>query len=354
MPENYDVVAVSVTPQASGPPVRAEIAPILAEGLGYGVELNREGFIEVSCKPDTLDEVVKERLRDLMAKPMEIRVYRGTELVQAGPVIGFNLAGEDTTLSIHAAGMLYYLRFMFVTTTLTYSGVDQYLIGKGLIDHWQNLSYGDFGIDVSAVTGSSGVTRSRTYLDTEENTIYARLLELAEVTNGFDLDFDISTNALAFVASKGSDRSETFVLDNRNITDPGIVVSATAGDIATDARGIGDPQDDPLIESDQGDAALRITAGRRGVFGTFDGVSVQGTLDDKTTALLGARKTPNLRPASQAIPLEDMDVTDIDVGDLIGYAFDSGIGIVTGTYRVQKKAVSVGSDGTEIMTIEFE
>lgn len=353
MPENYDVVAVSVTPQAAAAPSREEIAPIKAEGLAWGVELNREGFIEVSCKPENLDESIKERLRDLMAKPMDLNIYRGSTLVQSGPVIGFNLTGEETTLSLHAAGHLYNLRYMYVTTDLVYSGTDQYLIGKGLVDHWQNLAYGDFGIDVSAVTGSSLVNRDRTYLAAEENSIYHRLIELAETQNGFDLDFDPSTMVLDFVASKGVDRTSTVVLDRRNITDPGIVVTVTAGNVATDAQGIA-PSSDPLLTSTDGDSATRITAGRRGVFGSFDGVTVQGTLDDKTSALLAARLTPHLRPASRAIPLEDMDVDSFDVGDTIGYAFDSGIGIVTGTYRVEKKSVSVGSDGTETMTVEFE
>lgn len=347
--ETYDVVAVSFTP-GSTTPTRAELGAIRAEGLGWGTELNRDGFIEVAAKVETIPENIRSRLRDLYASPLELRLYRGSNVVQAGPVIGWNIAGADPTISIHARGFLYYLRYMLLTTTLTYSAVDQYTIGKGLVDHWQAKSYGNFGIDTTGI-GTSGTTRDRTYDFLGNHIVYDRLIELAQVDGGFDLEIDPETLDLAFSASIGTDRSSTVILDRRNISDPGLVASVAAGDAATyyqtvsTSAALGSQATNAA--GDEADFGLRAAAQ------TADGVVVQATLDSKNDALEAALSSMFLRPAARAVPLQDMDVESFDVGDVIGFDFDPGIGRISMNRRVARKTVSVSRDGVEDMTVEF-
>jgi hypothetical protein len=242
---------------------------------------------------------------------------------------------------------------MWLTTDLAYSAVDQFTIAKGLVDHWQALSYGNYGIDTSGV-GTSGVTRYRTYVFAEQHNVLRRLLELGAVDDGFDAHVDPDTRALVLsYPQRGTPLTSSVVLDARNISDDSILVSIAPGDLASEAFGLGTGSASTRMTSTQSDTGRRAAFGRAGVAANFDGVSVQGTLDDHTAALLTARTEQLVVPTAGLIPVVDVDVDSFDPGDTVRYEFDAGLGLVTLDRRVLRKVVTVDDNGAETIAVAF-
>lgn len=345
----YELVAVARTPQVSGPPTLSEVDQIAAPTINWSHELSLPGTLRFSCTTDRLPGEVKSRFRDLAANPTEVWLHRDGVRVFAANVQAGQVQGN--TLSVYGVGLLGYLAYMAVVSDLTYSGVDQHLIAKALVDQWQTLDYGHYGIDTSAIT-ASGTTRDRTYVAAEQHEVLRRILDLAAVNNGFDIDVDPSTRELLlYHPSQGADLSSSVVLDGRNITDANVAFSVAPGTIASEAFGSGTGE--TTITSTQSNTSLRATWGRAAVFGTFDGVSQQATLDGHTSRLLNERDAMLFQPGPGLHPVADADVDSFDVGDTVTYDFDSGLGRQTGTYRVAVKQVTVDEVGQESIAVAF-
>lgn len=328
-----------------------EIAPIIAPTITWTRSLKAAGAVSFSCVPDRLDSSLRTRLLDLVAFPTEVWLYRDGVIIAAGAIGGYQIQGA--TLNVTAPGLLSYLAYMYVTSDLTYSGVDQTLIGQALVDHWQGQSYGDFGIDTSSIA-ASGVTRDRTYLAAEQHQIGQRLNELGAAADGFDVDIDPATRELLLTSpQQGSDLTASVVLDGRNITDAGVVVSVAPGDVASEAFGLGGSASDARLTSAQDNTTVRASFGRTGVFGSFDGVTQQATLDEHTQSLLDARSTPLFVPGPGLIPVADVDVGSIDIGDTVTYEYDAGIGLQSGDFRISELQTTVSEDGRETMAVRF-
>ena len=349
MTTTYELVAVARVPQQSAAPTLSEVGPIVAPTITWTKELNRPGSIGFSCTADRLADDIKARLLDLKANPTEVWLYRNGNLVMAGPIGGYQVQGSDATVSITAPGLLSYLSYMAIHADLSYSGVDQHAIAKGLVDQWQSLDYGNFGIDTSGIV-ASGVTRDRAYIAAEQHIVDARLRELGQAADGFDFVVDPETRALLlYHPLQGSDLSAGVVLDGRNITDPGVTTSVAPGDVASEAYGAGDEG----LTSLQSDATVRQQFGRTAVMESFDGVTVQGTLDQHTAALLDVRDQALFVPGPGLFPVADADVDDFDIGDTVTYEYDSGLGIRSGAFRVASREVSIDQDGAETMAVTF-
>lgn len=349
----YRVTIAARTPAQSAAPTLTEVGPVIdARGLKWETALNAAGTVTVTCDPRTLPADVKSRFLNLAAYPCELWLYRNGTKVHAGPVIG--LAGGTPDLTITAPGLLYYTRYMAVAADHVFTATDQWTIARTLIAQWQALDYGDFGLDVSAVT-LSGVTRDRTYLGTvEEHLVGQRLAELAAVLDGFDFWIDPVTRALNLAAARGSDLSATVILDARGITKAGSFYGVAAGDIASEAAGrTYDRATDAVLTSTAVNTALRATFGRCAVSGTWDGITDQQTLDDHTGALLTTRAVPlfTVDPALQ--PVSGAAVGDYDVGDTVTWDDDDGIGRRTEARRVARRTVTVTDDGDEEVAVDF-
>lgn len=350
--DRYSVSIAKRTPNATGgtAPTFEERGPVVASyGLSWSEELSREGEATVSTDPTTLDSNIVDDLVDVFLDDvpgLELWISKGTEIAFRGPIIG--LQYQDPTLSFVARGPLYYCRYMIVPNDVTHSAVDQYEIGASLIDDWQDLPYGHFGLDTSGV-GSSGTTRDRTYEDGDN--VYERLTELGDVDGGFDIWVDPETRDVTF-GSKGSDLSSQVVLDRRGISGTGLSVSMAAGDICSDAVAYNTDEENRL-EASAGANSIRVSFGRSAVVGSFDGVTELSTLIGKATLLRDARLTPLVSPQPEIIPVSGAGVFDFSVGDTVQFVPRIGIPGISVTRRVLKKAVSVGDDGAETIGVEF-
>jgi hypothetical protein len=91
-------------------------------------------------------------------------------------------------MTVAGEGPHSYLRRRAIRSTLTYTGVDQLDIVRGLVDHAQGIANGTIGITYS--TADSGVTRDRTWMAYERHPIGEAIEQLAAVEGGFDWRYD--------------------------------------------------------------------------------------------------------------------------------------------------------------------
>ncbi|MBP2370214.1 hypothetical protein [Pseudonocardia parietis] len=348
----YDLVMVARIPAASGPPTFLEIDSIVWSGLSWAEELSKPPRLDVSVSETTLSEAALQRIARPRELPSELHLYRGSKLVHAGPLMNWQQQGE--TLTLYGLGLLGYANYWMIESDLVFSQTDQFTIAKSLVDHWQGLEYGHYGIDTSQV-GESGVLRDATYLAKEEHNIGKRLEELGRRQNGFDVDVDPITRALQLhYPIKGVDRStgpDAIIFDGSNITSADVAGSVAPQDVASEAYGTGTSQDSS-IRSVKSNLDVRAQFGRCGVAASFDGVSVQGTLDDHTQALLDARAEALIIPGPDVRVTPDVDPTTYSVGDTISYVLSGRLG-VQGAFRLRKRTIKVSNTGRELASFEF-
>lgn len=348
----YELECYSRIPQTTGPPGLFAVDPIDWTGLSYTDELSKPQALNASCKISTLTEPIIQRLPKLHEFATELWLYRDSRLIFAGPLLGWQAQGE--TLTLQALGLLAYLQVMFVTFDLVFSQIDQHLIVKGLIDHWQNLDYGHFGIDTSMIS-PSGQLRDATYRRDELHNIAQRVEEVGRRIDGFDIEIDPQSRQLQlWYPQKGVDRStgdDAIVFDARNVTSSSVVCSAAPGDIATDFFVTG-TSEGSTIYATANNADLRARWGRAGATATFDLVTETSTLEAYAQGGLDARAESLLIPGPDVRTVPDADLAAYDVGDTVSYQMHERLGVI-GAFRLRKRTVSVSTTGREATSCEF-
>jgi hypothetical protein len=351
----YSVSLAARTPASSGAPTLTEVDRLVVKSFNFVEELNRPGTAQLTCVIGSLSSAVKTRLANLAAFPSEAWVYRDSVLLWAGEILTPQINDQDLVLP--CSGLLGYTFRMGVTTDLVYSSTDQFTIAKGLIDSWQGLSYGNYGLVTSGI-GSSGILRDRTYLAVEGHNIGTRLQELGAVQNGFDIYVDPVSRAVQLsYPQRGIDLTASIVVDRLNVDSASVAMSVAPDDLVTDAYVTGTGQDisgtQIAISSQASNSTLRTSYGRSWGFKNFDGVTVQSTLDEAAAAYQAARSGQLFQPGVSIIPRVGMSPGDFHVGDTLSYSYDAGLGLQSGSFRVAKINTAVDASGKERMTVDF-
>lgn len=351
----FEVVLVNRTPAVTGSPALTVVDRLIVDTISYIDELNRPGSATLSCPVRAMSSGVTGRLIDLAVNPSEVWIYADSTLVWAGEVQTLSIQGQAVQLG--CVGLWGYAFRMGVIADLTYSAVDQFTIAKGMIDQWQNQTYGNFGIDTSTV-GTSGTVRDRTYLRNELHNVGQRLTELGAVSDGFDLKVDPSTRKLVLTApTQGTDLSASVFVDQRNIDSASIAVSIAPGDLVSDVSATGSSTTaagaNTTLYSARTTSSVQTTYGRTWGTLTDSTISVQGTLDGAGDAFLSSRSGQLFQPGVTVIPLVGCDIGDFKAGDTINYSYDAGLGVQTANRRVAKKIVSIDSSGKQRLLVEF-
>jgi hypothetical protein len=354
----YGAALVRRTPQESGPPILEEVTMLAADGLNWSSELNREGQASVTVAPQSIEAPGKQLLLEVCSDDfdtpgMELWIHRGNSLVFAGPIVAVQptATSGDQKVVLHARGLVYYLRGMWVKYANITGTLDQADVVAALIDQWQDEEYGNFGLDTSSIV-SAGVNRQVNYRTDQQHNVLERISQLSARVNGFDFWIEPGTREVMVEASRGVDRTGSVVFDRRNIESAQDHVSLTAGDLASEAFGINGTN--PVLVAEESDVPLRESWGRWGVAATFSSTVTQGGLNNQTARLLADVSSPMLVPASTSlIPVQGASATDFDPGDLVEYTFDHGFGEISVTRRVLAKRISVSEDGHESIGVEL-
>lgn len=352
-PNTYELVCMARVPQSSGPPVLLTVEGLTWSEINYVDELSEAQTFEARCLIDTLPESVVQRFNTLAENATELWLYRDGRLVFAGPLVGWSVADDDEVV-LNARGLLYYLRYWAVTSDLSWENTDQFTIVKDLVDHWQDQTYGHYGIDTSGI-GASGVTRTVEYKRDELHSIASRVTELAE--GAFDVEVNPATRALQLWApQKGVDRSsgpDAIVFDDRNVTDSNMISSVAPGDIASEALGTGTTSGEAdKVYATASNEELRATWGRTAYTQTFDETAEASALAAKLDAALDERSSALLVPGPDVRNVADADLADYAEGDIVDYQLHERLGI-RGAFRIRRRRVRVNDSGQELITLEF-
>lgn len=351
-----NVSAVSRGMQVSSGPTLVEVDGIVApQQFSLTETLNQPPELSFMMFPSKQAPAVLSRFLDMTAQGTEFWVWDddGTRLF-SGEALGYSpaLQGDDLVWTMRAVGLLSYLRRWRVEpdgADLVYTAVDQATIAKNLIDYYQALSYGNYGIGTSSV-GTTGVTRDRTYPAIEAHLIAQRISELAAVDNGFDFYIEhASRDFKVAYPAQGTDKSNDIVIDSRGIADPSAQISVGPEDVASEGFGVGDNE----LVSHQSNTTLRAALGRSGFAASFSGVSVQSTLDDHAQRLINQRSTQLHLPARTLYEI-GFDWGDFGIGDLVEFAYDYGAGAMVEQRRIYSRQLSITSEGLRTIGVSLE
>lgn len=353
----YELVIVDRQPAQLTAPTFAEVEALAGVGaFSWSRRMGRPAQASIGFPMSKQAASVKQRLNALDQFPIEVWIRRrlasqsNYTVVFAGAVTALQVQGQTGVLNV--ADLCSYLWRWFVepNDVLTYSAVDQHAIGKGLVDYWQALDYGHFGIDTSGVT-NSGVTRDRTYDGAEPHVIGPRLAELAEVTNGFEWTIDPHTRGLVLAhPAMGTDKSNSVIVDKRSVLNPAATWSVGPQDFASVVYGWGKDG----LRSQSENATPLSTWGRVGAALSASGVSEQATLDGKTQAVRDDMSDPLYVPTPEVrTTTGDISVDAVSLGDTVSIDYDYGIGMTSAQRRVLGYLVNVGADRDERMSLEL-
>lgn len=350
----YELLVIARINQPSGKPLLLQVDPI--EGwttLAYTEQLSTPTQLNVGVKLTTITEPIVQRLRALHELATEIHLYRNGRLVFAGPLVGYEVQNEALTFNAQSA--MYYMRWMVITADLVFKQIDQFTIVKTMVDAWQNMASGNFGLDTSGIK-PSGVLRDATYLKTELDHVYETVLELAKGDQGFDFSVDPATRALQlWYPQQGVNRSsgaDAIVIDAASITNRNIICSVGVNDVASESFATGASPNQVTFYSTKSNSQLRSNFGRVGVTATFSTISDQPTLDSHAQGLLNARNAALMIPGPDVRVTMDADISSYNIGDTVQYQLHDRLNI-RGNFRLHKRTVKVGATGQELVTLEF-
>ncbi len=190
------------------------IEELPAEIISYGYRMNRPGSIGFGL---ALDQE-KTTVANVDTSIHEVVVERDGTVVWVGPVLTLDEDDTPRTVGIGGEGLMTHLRKMHVTSTLSFSASvdDQFDIARALIDHHQDKAGGNFGIDTTAVS-TSGRTRDRTYNGDEHKNVDESIVEMSELDDGYDFDFNPATLPFDHYYPLRGQRRTDIVFDGRNI-----------------------------------------------------------------------------------------------------------------------------------------
>lgn len=350
----YDLVVLARIPQSSGPPTFVEVDPIEWKTLTYSNTLGEPQELTATCQLSSITEGILQRFREPHALATELQLTRNGRVVFVGPLLGGQSSGE--TLTLQAQGLLAYLRRMVIAQDLKFVGSDQFTIVKSMVDQWQSLEYGNYGIDTSGVT-TSGNTRDAAYLRDELHNVGVRVSELGKSVIGFDAEVDpVSRRLQLWSPGKGVDRStgeDAIVFDGRNVTSGDILFSVAPGDLASEGFATSKPPtSDTTLYSTVSNLELRAQYGRCGITNTYSDISEMTVLDAANQGAINARQRVLLLPGPKVRVTPDADLPDYSEGDTVSYEVGGRLG-VTGAFRIRKRTVNAEATGQESVDLEF-
>ncbi|MFF2543987.1 hypothetical protein ACFVUY_15630 [Kitasatospora sp. NPDC058063] len=289
-----------------------------------------------------------------------IYVQRGQQVLWSGPLVGYDVDLEAETVTLSAVGLWEYYRRRQITSTATYSQLDQGLIARRLVEDYAdgtgaiswNTGPAALSWDGSEVTG---VPRDRTYHAYERKFVGPVVEDLGAVRGGFGFRIDSGwlggrlTNTVRFLPRDGEPTD--LVLDHGSTCDvPRVTVDGTAMTTEAAVTGSGDGESQMVswwynlpAETDPSRRIPRLSS----VESRQDVVD-PGTLTEYARQTIAAGSAPITIPSVRLYPGDHPGPGDVQVGHQVRVRVPiSGRSLVDGRYLVTEITVRVGDDGEE-------
>lgn len=349
MTATWTATLVAVTPQQTTGPAFTELEDLRYGSLTVTDELDGPDSTELSVAVDDLSDSAKERLLDVWRAPCELWVWRDSTKVFAGKIIQARLTNRR--LSLAARGLLFYLGFMARDTDYVVRDRDQTTIVKELVDYYQALDYGNFGLDTASLT-ETGVLRDLSYRAIEARSFDAVFAEMGGRSEGFELWADPASRQMFTVTPwRGQDLSDSVIVDARQVVDSTWGASCVPGQVATDVIATTSTPTGSAILARAGDSTLRAATGRMTAVRGFYGITQQATLDAHALQLVADLGVQVVTIGGRLLPV-DLPYGLVAAGDTVTFDHDFGLGPSSTSRRLRRVAASVDSAGERI-SVDF-
>lgn len=345
----WTATLMSVAPQEAAPPVFAAVEDLDFSSLVVVDELG-VGSCDVTLPVDAVrEDSTRGRLLDVWRSPCELWVWRDSAQVFAGKVVAVRVDGRQLTVT--ARGLLVYLAGMASDVDQVFREDDQATIVKTLVDYYQALEFGHFGLDTTDLT-PTGVSRDLTLLGVAPVTFDRVFSEMGGRSEGFDLWADPATRRLYTRSPwRGSDLSGSVIVDDRQVVSSSWQASCAPGQVASDIITASSSPGGGTLIGRAADTDLRAQAGRWTASQNFYDITRQETIDAHAAQLVRDLGRQVISTSSQLIPV-DLTFGQVGAGDTITFDHDFGLGFTSAARRLAQVAVTVNSAG-ERVAVEF-
>lgn len=315
-------------------------------GFNYFFELNRPGATRIVLNVDVANKFTSE---NLAAGRSYLDIMRNNSLVWSGIMVNptGNIGKDTGTVTLNFYGYLWLLNKMFVSAAVkTFTAVDQGEILWTLIDDYQALPNGDFGITEGIV--ETGILRDRTYQPFKN--LYSAFMEMTEVINGCDIEI---TPARAFNAYLKKGRRLKHVFEyGKNIED--VDFSFDIFDFANCNYALGSGEGEDLLYSVAHNVGSQEIYGMLQSVNIFSDVVLTETLTEHAkNAIAEFGKQTEIYSASVKSG-NDPSLFGYSVGDEVRLKIKKGLLDINTYKRIKKISVSVDNIEREKVRVDFQ
>jgi hypothetical protein len=162
------------------------IAELPLTGVNFTQQLNTAGTLQGHLLLSGVNAYGLNVNASTIPARTAIYVDRNGSLVWGGIIWSRSYNSATQTLSITAREFESYFERRRITSTISYTNLDQATIAQSLLSLAQGVPSGNIGLIIGNET--TGVTLSRTYYNYELKTYFAAIQDLSRALNGFDFN----------------------------------------------------------------------------------------------------------------------------------------------------------------------
>lgn len=345
------------TPSEGSPPTLVSVGPVAGPfGLSVTDAISTAQKATVSFLP----EIQTPNVRQWIGNPAaEVWITRNNERIFAGPILARSAQPRGdggTSISLQCQGLWAYLYRLLIDPDAgrVFTQEEQIGIARDLINEAQAKDYGNYGLDTSGMVDDA-VLRNRTYEAGKIHKVAQRVEELAAVQNGFEFSVDPATRVVTTGSPTiGLDLSASVNLDRASIASSGASWSQGPEDIVTDAYAISNTNTpEGLVVGHAIDDPLREAYGRSEMGAAYQGVTDQTTINEHAADLAGQRSAPLFVPSAKVWGL-GLDLDNLAPGNLVAFAYDYGLGLESGTVRIEERTLAIDEKGEESAVVKLD
>jgi len=161
--------------------------------INFSQVLNGPGKCDISTSPNPVTDSWRNKISTDYLKPGRSTIYIEKDGVIVGAYILWELfvIYPANRIRLIGEGLWSYFRKRVIETTVEFSGTDQFLIAKNLIDTALNKTGGNIvNMSTTGTSTSSGITLDRSYYGYQRRFVGEAIEDLADRENGFDFEID--------------------------------------------------------------------------------------------------------------------------------------------------------------------
>lgn len=264
--------------------------------------------------------------------------------------------GPTAPLQIGAEGFTSYFRRRRVRATLSFAQIDQYDIGRSLINYAQAVTNGNIGVLAPTGSSASGILRDRTYNYYDRQIVGDLLDQLAACDQGFDYSIEVAFDGTNFTKtfvpyypSKGTRTGLTWEVGVHCDLN-GWAIDATTAANVMDSLGGGQAESMLITTAQDPNTAYPVLEDTR----SYSDVSDPVVLSTHAVADLAATRLPSCTPGVTLRPTPDTQIGGFVEGDQISLIGNEGFIALDGLYRLMEYDVTVSEEGDEATKIIFQ